>query len=203
MSEWIWPTETSEEGNKQTSSSAAGLGETLKNTLYLEQSNWFLWMPIALALGCAGYFSLLVEPSWALVILLVSLASIFSILVRKHTLALVFSILTLSAAGFTLAKWSTGSVAAPVIQKRIGPVMMNARIETLFYHANGEIKMIVIPIEIDRLKPKDLPHKLRLKLRKSQAHLELYPGQLITARAIIFPPPEPTHPGGFDFARKS
>jgi len=204
MTEWIWATGTSQQRQTDNKPLRVSFGESLKQTLYQEQANWFLWLPVALALGSGSYFALVVEPSWGFVtaFMLSTIGLIF--VVRKHTLALVFSVFILSvSAGFTLAKLNTFRVAAPVIQKRIGPVTVAGRIEALLFLANGEIKIIIQPSRIERLKAEDIPGRIRLKLRKSQTTTELFPGLFIEARAIIFPPPEPTHPDGFDFARKN
>ncbi len=204
MTDWIWQSEEAGLGDRQLTSSSVTMSQAMKKTLYHEQANWFLWLPVGLALGSAAYFALVVEPSWGLVIFLMLNAIVLSILARKHTLALVFSIFTLSIVmGFSLAKVNSTMVAAPVIQKRMGPVLVKGRIENLSYYANGELKIILQPLEVDRLKSQNLPRRLRLKLRKSQNNIELTAGQIIEARAFIFPPPEPAYPGGFDFARKS
>lgn len=204
MTEWMWQTEEEEERDKATATKRTSISEALKNTLYQEQANWFLWLPVGLALGCAAYFSLLIEPSWVLVSCLLIISIIYSYLVRKHTLALAFSIFTLSiVSGFALSKVNTERMAAPVIQKRIGPVIVQGRIENVFNHANGETRIIINPTNIDRLKSQNLPSRIRIKLRKNQNRITYLPGQFIEAKALIFPPPEPTHPGGFDFARKS
>ncbi len=204
MTDWIWQSEAAGLGDRQLTSSSATVSQAIKKTLYREQENWFLWLPVGLGLGCAVYFALVVEPSWGLVVFLVFNAVGLTILSRKHTLAFVFSIFILSIVmGFTLAKVNSATVAAPVIQKRMGPVQVKGRIENLSYYANGEIKIVLRPLEVERLKSQKMPRRLRLKLRKSQNNIELTAGQIIEARAIIFPPPEPVYPGGFDFARKS
>jgi len=204
MTDWIWQSEGAGQRKRYISNSPATMGAAIKQTLYREQENWFLWLPVGLALGSAAYFALVVEPSWWLVIFLIVTVTGLTILVQKHTLAFVFSIFTLSIVmGFTLAKINTTRVAAPVIQKRMGPVMVKGRIENLSYYANGEIKIVLRPLEIERLKAENLPYRLRLKLRKSQSGVDFFAGQVMEAKAFIFPPPEPTHPGGFDFARKS
>jgi competence protein ComEC len=204
MTDWIWQSEESGQSDSQVSSSSSTVSEAIKKTLYREQENWFLWLPVGLALGCAAYFALVVEPSWGLVVFLMLNSIGLLILSRKHTLAFVFSIFTLSIVmGFALAKINTARVAAPVIQKRMGPVLVKGRIENLSYYANGEIKILLRPLEVERLKSQNLPRRLRLKLRRSQNNIELTAGQIIKARAFIFPPPEPAYPGGFDFARKS
>ncbi len=204
MTEWIWATETRGQGQNEKMSVRVSFGENLKQILYREQANWFLWLPVALALGSGSYFALLVEPSWGFVLTLLIASAGFVFLSRKHTLALIFSALVFSmAAGFAFAKINTFRVAAPVIEKRIGPVAVAGRIETLLFLASGEVKIIIRPSRIERLKPEDTPGRIRLKLRQSQKATELFPGMFIEARAIIFPPPEPTYPGGFDFARKN
>jgi len=204
MTEWIWATGTSQQHRTDKKPLRVPLGENLKQTFYLEQANWFLWLPVALALGSGSYFAVLAEPSWGFVLTVLTVSIGFAFLSRKYTLALVFSSFILAMAmGFALAKLNTYRVAAPVIQKRIGPVTVAGRIETLLFQASGEIKVILRPSKIDRLRADKLPKRLRLKLRKGQKTTRLFPGMFIEATAIIFPPPEPTHPDGFDFARKN
>lgn len=98
MTEWLWHVDEAEEREKDVSALRLPMGEVIKQTLYCEQDNWFLWLPVALGAGCAAYFTLLVEPGWVMVLSFLLLSIAFVILVRKHTLAFIFSIITLCIA---------------------------------------------------------------------------------------------------------
>ena len=205
MTDLFWQEEQNRHNEEGDSASAPRtLSNILKSTLYEEQQSWFLWLPVAIAFGIALYFSLPLEPTWTTVFIVVAIPAFSLVIGRKYTLASLFSTFVLvMAIGFSLAKVNTVRVAAPVIQKRIGPVKVIGRVENIARFSQGKMKLVIRPREIQRLSPAQIPDKLRLTLRKAPAKFVLMPGDNIEFTAIIFPPPEPTHPGGFDFARKN
>jgi len=63
MTDWLWQPDGVEARETKETTPQITFGRTIKQTLYREQANWFLWLPVGMALGCAAYFSLSVEPS--------------------------------------------------------------------------------------------------------------------------------------------
>ncbi len=204
MTEWIWEADPEQDQDSGTGTLRRTASQIIKDTLYREQPRWFLWFPVGVGLGCAAYFSLRTEPSWVAIFGILIVSATFCFISRKQLLALIFSVFLLAiASGVMLAKISSVLVAAPTIQKRTGPVTIKGWIENSIQQADGSAKIILRPFVIDKLKREALPRKLRLKLRKSQNKNRFFPGETIELKAIIFPPPEPAFPGGYDFSRNA
>lgn len=89
------------------------------------------------------------------------------------------------------------------MNKRIGPVTVKGHLHSLSRYADGKTKLVVRVDTMSRVKPRATPDKIRVTLRKSKYVTNLLPGDYIEFSAILFPPPEPTHPGGYDFARRN
>lgn len=165
---------------------------SLRNLFEYERDRWILWAPVALASGIALYFSLPAEPPVWLMILL-PLAGAAPLLRWRGPLAIG---LLLVAIGFTAAQFRTFSVAAPVLDQPSG-----------MFYLTGHV-LAVEPVEqgqrvlLDHLSGGPLYkvklERVRLRLR---ADYGLKPGQEITLRAALMPPPAPSLPGGYDFSR--
>lgn len=103
--DWIWDEEDARARETEEPVARRTLSSTLKTILYNEQQNWFLWTPVAFAIGCATYFSLLEEPSWPAVLIFLVGAALACSMIQKHSLASISSIFVLLVAmGFTFSK---------------------------------------------------------------------------------------------------
>ncbi len=103
---------------------AAGLAARLE----AERDRWALWIPVGFATGIGSYFALEREPAAWLGAAVLGLAVTAGVLGRRRP-GLLLACLTLAvvSAGFTAAQFRTASVAAPVLEKRIGPVAVSER----------------------------------------------------------------------------
>jgi len=170
----------------------AGLREKLES----ERDRWILWAPVALAAGIAVYFSLPIEPPVRLTYILPPLGLAPLLAWRGRAGWPLLCGLFLMLLGFSVAEFRTQSVAAPVLKEPTGifrlsghvvavePIEKGARV-TLDHLAGG-------PLYRERLE------RVRIRLR---ADYGLRPGQEITLRAALMPPPAPSVPGGYDFTR--
>ena len=180
----------------------------LSNILDGEQSRWFLWLPVFFGLGIGSYFSLPFEPgiSFFVPCLIILLAlglfprrSIYAVLI---TAALITVIL-----GFSLAKLRTELVRAPKIMKTSGVVRVEGwveRIENISKVRSKGRRLLIRVVAVEGFEAKDLPEHLRLfersnKLKKTVDKLSV--GDYVRTSAILRPPPSPSQPGGYDFAR--
>lgn len=107
------------------------------------RERWFLWIPVAFGVGIGGYFSLPDEPPiWLGVVLAIAVAGIASLVSRipfsrRRLAAAGLAFFCIAALGFTAAQWRTQSVAAPVLEKRTGPVQVAGRVDSLETFADG------------------------------------------------------------------
>ena len=183
----------------------------MAEALSSERERWPLWFPVGAGAGVAVYFALPFEPT---------LISGLSLLVFGLALGLVglgrfrqgrgggsFIILALilaaPALGFTAAKLHSARIASPVIQHRMGPLMLEGHISAIEPGLKGPRVTIDNPV-ISRLAPEDTPRRVRVRVRPSLARgaaEKIRVGARVRMFAILLPPPGPAVPGGFDFAR--
>jgi competence protein ComEC len=166
----------------------------------------FLWLPVAMAAGVVCYFSLAVEPGLAIAIAALAGAAgsmIAGWVLRQRAPAcaiLSFGAAALSCA-FALAILRTAAVDAPVLSERIGPVETRGIVETLSVRNARDVRVVIRPQAIGDLPGRDLPDRVRLRVRGDLP--ELMPGARIAVRAVLMPPQPPVSPGGYDFARRA
>ncbi len=182
----------------------AGLGRraasVLPAAIAAERDRWVLWLPVGFGLGIAAYFSLPAEPGvWPLAASAVILAA--AVILRRRPYGIVLIGLAALAAGFSLAQLRTLTVAAPVLERRIGPATVTGTIETVSLHRRGMRRVTILEPRVSRLAGDETPRRIRISLRTDDPALE--PGRVISVRAILQPPLAPVIPGGFDFARRA
>ncbi len=182
-----------------------GWGRGLIENGLAERNRWLLWAPVLAALGIGLYFALPTEPPARLLPLSSGLALIVlagGLLGHRRGIAwapyaalAVFCLL----AGFALAQWRTGEVAAPVIA-RPGVHLLEGRV-VLVEPRGDRLRLLLEDLRIEGLAAADTPYHLRVSLRRGGP--ALMPGDIVRLRARLQPPPGPSWPGGFDFARKA
>src|SRR5690606_32563674 len=92
-----------------------------------ERDRWLLWIPVLLGAGIGGYFWLSFEPPlWPGAVVL-AVAAAATILLRARPLAFALAVAVVAVTvGFVAAKIATLAAAAPVLERRIGPVEVEA-----------------------------------------------------------------------------
>ena len=166
-----------------------------------ERDRWALWLPVCLGAGIGLYFFLPVEPTMWPGPACVAIAAIAAVAGRRSAaLLLPAIILGVIAAGFSIAQIRTAQVAAPVLEKRIGPVMVDGRIVDL-HRRGARYRLVLDRLRIGRLAEERTPERIRLTVRAVPDGLR--PGDTVRVRAIIAPPPAPAAPGAYDFARSA
>ncbi len=164
-----------------------------------ERERLALWLPVAFGTGVGAYFSLEREPSYWLGPALVLGAALVAALGRRTPLVLVPGVAALAIGlGLTVAQWRTHWVAAPMIEKRIGPVAMEGRVVEVEIRPDGE-RVTFDRLAVAGLSPADTPAQVRLVVRKPPD--QLYPGDVVSTRAVLLPSPGPAAPGAYDFQR--
>ncbi len=177
-----------------------GLGWNLPDAVSAERDRWVLWLPVALGLGIAVYFALPREPPhWLIPVSGATIAAAFVLRGRPGGAALIA--LAAFAAGFSLAQLRTLAVAAPVLERRIGPVTVTGTIEAASRDKRGAWRTTIADPRISRLAAEATPRRIRISVRTTDPAFE--PGSRFSVRAMLQPPLAPVVPGGFDFARRA
>lgn len=162
-----------------------------------QSGTFFLWSPVCLMVGIWAYFALPREPpAWAVAVLVLLLVLLFW-LVRKRR-GRIATMLLLALLGFSLAKFRTEWVASPVLRAPTGEVMLTGVVED--FEMRGPKRAAVV-LRIRVLEGKGvtrIPAAVRLTMSGAT---RLRPGQVIRAKAQLFPLPSPVIPGGYDHGR--
>ena len=173
----------------------------LARNLIAEHERWPLWIPVLVGLGIGVYFWLPFEPPTALAVTALALA------IAVAAASLWFGRLIVPAAGasavalgFAAAALQAWWVAAPILQHRLGPVAVEARLVAVDPLPEGT-RLILEPNMIQRLAPAELPARIRVKLRHDIEGL--VPGAWLRLEAVLMPPPAPAMPGAYDFQRRA
>jgi competence protein ComEC len=173
----------------------------LRNLLSQEAERWVLWMPVALGAGVAVYFGLPFEPSGKLALPFLFAGLITSIAVfgsESFAARLGLGLIAAFAIGFAVAKLKTDRVSAPVLLHRTSPVSIEGVVDSTQLHGKG-IRLVLTTRRIDRTREERLPARVRVSVRRGAEDLK--PGDVITVRAVLMPPPSPASPGDYDFGR--
>lgn len=197
--------ETREKPSRTGVNPFAGPGRSLEKLFAEEQERLALWLPVFLGLGIGVYFALPSEPAWSTGALLLVLAGGFMAAARMTAEAglgrVAASALIAAAIGFAAAQVRTANVAAPVLDQKTGPASLNGRIVLVETLPAGEGARITLErIRSSLIAPERTPEYVRLRLKRLPAE-PLVPGDWISARAMLSPPPAPSAPGAFDFQR--
>jgi competence protein ComEC len=179
--------------------SALAAGRFLARSFHAERERWALWLPVALAGGIALYFALPFEPSYALAAGLGTgglLAGAVAASSPQTALRVVLSLAAALSIGIAAAKIRTEHVAAPALLHRLGPVTVDGRVEDAQVHGKN-MRITLTVAHIDRLA--DAPRQVRVTIKKGGEALQ--PGDWVRVKAVLLPPPQPTLPGAYDFAR--
>ena len=164
-----------------------------------EGERWILWLPVFFGAGIGIYFALPSEPPpWLGGLAFAGALAVGAMGRRWPALVLIMAALGTAAAGFTIVQWRTAAVAAPMLTERLGPVRLSGRVAAVETRPAGARVTLERP-RISRLPPAETPDRVRVRLAGRQP--ELAPGDWVTLRAIVAPPPAPAAPGAFDFQR--
>ena len=105
--------------------------------------------------------------------------------------------------GFAIAQWQSQNVHAPILKHQLGPVIVQGEIMRIEPTLMGG-KVIIDALQIARLPQDQTPRRVRLTLKSKTPQLTNYsPGDMISALAILRPPPPPAMPGSFYFQRRA
>ena len=165
-----------------------------------EQERFVLWLPVLLALGIGLFFALPYEPSLALSGSIFAALGVASWLLRGHPIArLPVLALALIALGFAAGALRSFEVSAPILRVNIFYKQVEGVVEDVQDRAKGGQRLILRNPVIETLAPEDTPYKISVSTREMT---DIQIGDRIRTQAMLFPPPGPVIPGGYDFARQ-
>ncbi|MHA1108570.1 MAG: DUF4131 domain-containing protein [Alphaproteobacteria bacterium] len=166
-----------------------------------ERARWALWLPVLFGAGIALYFSLPEEPAVWVGAVALSAALVSAVLSRRHLALQIFAWgAVVLAGGMTLAQFRTHWVAAPVLEKKISGAWVEGRVVRVQQRPKAR-RIWLDKLKISRLQPAATPQTIRLRIGLRGPVLR--PGDTVSLRAILHPPPGPAAPGAFDFARRA
>ncbi len=168
--------------------------------LEAERRNWFLWLPVALALGAVAYFRLEFEPTIISALIPFAIALVLRKIAPTTTIvAVVTGLLVTFTLGLVAAKLRTEWVRAPVLLTETGAVDATGIVELIEPKAEKGARITLWLSKLGDLDAAQRPARIRVTLR--QGHDVLSPGDLIRLSVDLLPPPTPAAPGDYDFAR--
>lgn len=166
--------------------------------LLADRDRWALWLPVALGLGIGLYFSQPAEPPLWIGSAAFAVAALVAVALRRRQAAMLLAVAVAAVAlGFAAAQLRAMAVDAPVLERRIGPARVAGQVAEVDLQVNGQ-RVLLQSAAIDGI---DGAWTVRVRLTaKSPA---VRPGQWVSMRAVLMPPPQPSAPGAFDFARQA
>ena len=174
---------------------------SLETELLAERDRWFLWLPVLIGAGVAGYFALAVEPARWIGGAVLALAALALVALYRRPGARVGLIAAVAVAlGFALVQWRGHDVAAPVLARELGPTVVSGRIVEVQAREHG-VRLLLDQPSIAGLDEKRTPERIRVTVRTDRGGARA--GDWVHLRAVLLPPPEPAAPGAFDFARRA
>ena len=168
----------------------------------LNEGRLALWSPVLFAAGIGGYFSMPEEPGiwWGSAVLVVSCLAVFVLRRRRGSIFNGMLALLIIAAGFATVQIRNAVVSAPVLERQVGPVAVSGRVIRVEPQEKG-YRLTLDRIAIERFGPDRIAERVRISVRaRGDSPM---PGDTVLVRAILQPPPSPSMPGGYDFARKA
>ncbi len=173
----------------------------LKEIIYEEYDRLLLWFPVFFAVGIGVYFSLSTEPplylgGYVCAVLIIALVVFW----RYFLLRIILVAILLVACGFFAGTMRSWTLSTPVLNQKLKPLMITGIVSDIRHYSTGKLHIILENPEIPTQSIVRPLRKIRIKVHKFD---ELpYPGDKIRIRAGLLPPPPPSMPGDFDYARQ-
>jgi competence protein ComEC len=178
----------------------AGPFASLAAAFAAEGERRILWLPVWFGSGIAVYFTLTVEPPiWLGPAIMLSAIAAAILLRRRPVWRGAAVSLAFAAAGFALITETTRERAAPMLDRRLGPVAITGGIVDIDTLDRGW-RIVVAPDSLPRLDPAQQPRFLRIHITAASDLLS--PGDRVSLKAMLYPVPGQTLPGARDLQRE-
>lgn len=169
-----------------------------------QRDRWILWLPVGMAAGIGGYFSLGFEPPlWIGVATLIALLIPLSMFYRNKAAILLWLPFFLIVLGFTVAQWRTWTVSAPVLERKTYPLMLQGEVEVVDAMPKASYRIVLGDVTYDDggkpLPQNPMPERVRIKLKSGKEPPAA--GDVVKVKAMLLPLSPPVLPGAYDFQR--
>jgi len=166
--------------------------------LELDRGIAFLLVPVYLATGAVGYYSLAAEPDFAKPVAVVVLMAVCALVSRSWPKThLGFMAALLCALGLLAAKVETWRAGTQMLGSEIS-TQVTGRVVSLDRMETGRIRLTIDVTSTARPKLRYAPERVRLSARNIPA--EMTAGSLVTGYAKLLPPTGPVRPDSYDFS---
>ena len=162
----------------------------------VEERRLFPWIAVAFGLGILAFFaSDATAPAPPLIAAV--LTGALGVAARARPVARA-ALVALCAAflGFAAGVVRVATVAAPVLPRTM-LLPLTGFVESVEERESG-VRAVVLVATLGTLTDAERPERVRVTYRRAGG---LRPGDFVSARSRLLPPPEPARPGGYDFAR--
>lgn len=172
----------------------------------LQRERWVLWLPVLVGVGIALYFGLPTEPPATLGPALAIGVALFGILATAYPALQVARLWPIAVGalavtvGFAAAQIKAVTVGTEMLGERVGPTLVSGRVDLVEGFPDGQRLTLHRPTISGRDATRAL-QAVRIRLRGAQPAIR--PGDRISVRAVLTPPPPPALPGGYDFQRQA
>lgn len=177
-------------------------GTAAQASLLAQRGAMIGWVPVCLAIGIGGYFSLTWEP--AVSDLLGVLAVAVTLLIFARAMPEAFSPvpcgIALCLIGGVLAGARAHAVAGPVLGWRYYGAI-EGRVVAMDRSQSGALRLTLDQVRLDRVPPHRTPERVRISLHEKGQGITPEPGLRVMTTGHLSPPSGPVEPGGFDFQR--
>lgn len=180
-----------------------GAASAFADMMRAQRGALFGWVPVCLAIGIGGYFSLGFEPTVLQLGCIGALGVFWALLARLLPEPLgPFAVAgMLVCAGVLLAAARAHSVAGPVLEFRYYGAV-EGRIIAIDRSQSDAVRLTLDHVTLDRVPPARTPQRVRLSLHGDRsADIVVEPGLRVMLTGHLSPPSGPVEPGGFDFQR--
>lgn len=167
-----------------------------------QRGTLLLWMPVALGVGIAVFFSLKFEPDFNHYLALggATTTAIAALWVAPTHMRPPLIAVVLVVIGFLNAGWSAHRNKAPVLGFHYYGAV-EGRIIAVDRSARNMPRITLDRVILRRVSPRKTPKNVRISLHYPKQYFPLDPGRHVMLTARLSPPSGPVEPGGFDFQR--
>jgi competence protein ComEC len=187
---------------RKAGASMRGINHIVTNLLS-QRGHMFGWVPVCLAAGIGGYFSLRFEPVDPLY-LGVGLLGVLGLIAMRwmhEILSPIVVCLCLISIGFSIAAIRTHSLDAPVLGWRYYGAI-EGRIVGMDRSASDVVRLTLDNVTLDKVSLNRTQKQVRISLHGDAAlGVKPQPGMKVMTTGHLSSPSGPVEPGGFDFQR--
>lgn len=164
----------------------------------LKEDQGLLWIGFAFASGIVMYGALPEEPDWRVLTAISAAVACWILFTGKAGRLSILVLLVLALwAGVVAASVRTMLVAGPRLAEEITVTLTGQVLAVQPRQGGDRVVLRVLTVNARSVEGIPFPERVRVRLPKAA---ETHPGQTVSVRARLFPPPGPVVPGGYDFS---